>query len=109
MVDENKDQVATTYAPITHHKVGPGTPSSKLKAMWKETCFTAEKGNRGRLLPNGRWMSLKAFARSLIADGNEMVKAWWDNKGGSLNKKRTAEKLAKISEEKRASKGTKKK
>lgn len=107
MADEIKDQATSVPAPARPHKVGPGTPSSKVKSMWKENCFSPDK--KGNLYPNGKWQSLKVFARELMKDGNELVKKWFDAKSGKLNTKRTQERMTKLAEIASKSKSAKKK
>jgi hypothetical protein len=95
MTDELKDQ-SPAPVPARPHKVGPGTTSSKVKHMWKETCFSPDK--QGKLHRNGRWQSLKAFAEGLLNEGNELVSKWFANKSGANNAKRSEEKISQMAE-----------
>jgi len=67
-------------------EVGDGSPSLKMKRSWAE----AKKTN-----PR---LSLKAYARGLIKDGDaygkKLAQEWLDVKGGSLNSPRSEKNLA---------------
>lgn len=59
-------------------KVGVATPSLTLKERWYK-----ERAKVGKL-------SLRAFARQLVKDGDTIAKDWFDNKAGLNNQARSA-------------------
>jgi len=74
--------------------VGSPTPSLTLKQMW-----TQSKSK----------LSLKAFARLQVKDGNELAKTWFTNKAGSLNQARNDKNVARVMAERSATKASKRK
>lgn len=74
--------------------VGTGTSGQQLKARWHK---------------EGKGLSLKQFARKLVAAGDKLAQDWFDHKKGILNQGRTDTKRAKIAAEKQASKAARRK
>jgi hypothetical protein len=62
MSEENKQESGKN----SRGEVGPGTPATKVKALWRA---------------EGKGMSLKKFARSIVKD-NADAKRWLENKTG---------------------------
>jgi hypothetical protein len=54
-------------------------------------------------------LSLKAFARGLVKQGDKTAEDWMAHKKGSLNTKRTDKSMARIALERMASKAARKK
>jgi hypothetical protein len=82
-MDEQITTLSTSN--LRNHKLGTGTPSSRLKGL-----FRKEKTK----------LSFKQFVRALIKDGNEDGKAWFLNKSGKLNAKRSDANKARVQIEK---------
>ena len=70
------------------------TPGQQLKARWHK---------------EGQGMSLKQFARKLVAEGDKVAETWFEHKKGILNKGRTDTKKALITQQKLASKNARRK
>jgi len=73
--------------------VGTATASQAIKALWHE---------------NGKKLSLKRYARKLLADGNAVAQEWFSNKAGGTNAARSDQNKAKAQLASQASKGKKK-
>lgn len=56
----------------------------------------------------GKRLSLRAFARKLVAEGDQVAKDWFAHKAGSLNQARSEKNVARIQLEKSATKLAKK-
>lgn len=74
--------------------VGTGTAGQQLKARWHK---------------EGKSLSLKQFARKLVAAGDKMAQDWFDHKKGLLNQGRSDSTKARIASEKQASKAARRK
>lgn len=97
-------------------EVGQATPGLTIRQKWHEAHFSrkdvGDKHNpRKRVwVPNpGPKVSLKKFARELLKAGDPVAKAWFANKGGAQNAKRTEKNQSRISLEKQASKAARRK
>ena len=97
-------------------ELGQATPKLAIVQKWHEAHFTrkdvGDKHNpRKRIwVPNpGPKVSLKKFARELLKAGDPVAKAWFANKGGAQNQKRTEKNVSRISLEKQASKAARRK
>lgn len=92
--------------------VGQATASLQIKQLWKETQFSME-GRKGVSVRKRGSMSLKRYARSLLAGSNKeqsvIAKTWLDNKLGSLNQTRSDKNIARVGSERVASKSARKK
>lgn len=71
-----------------------GTAGQQLKARWHK---------------EGNGLSLKQFARKLVAEGDGVAQTWFDCKKGLFNKSRTDSKKATISAQKQATKNARRK
>ena len=71
-----------------------GTAGQQLKARWHQ---------------EGQGMSLKQFARKLVAEGDKVAQTWFDHKKGLYNKGRTDAKKGLIALQKQASKNARRK
>jgi len=77
-------------------EVGKGTPSTKIKALWKREGKSNE--------------ALKRFARRMIKEKkNTDAQMWFDCKAGKFDMERSEKNIARIQLERQASKSTKKK
>ena len=74
--------------------VGTGTAGQQLKSRWHK---------------EGKGLSLKQFARKLVAEGDKTAQDWFEHKKGILNQGRTDAKRSKIAAEKQASKAARRK
>jgi hypothetical protein len=78
-------EVETTVVPMTTKGdrgiVGEPTTSLTLKKMWADS--------KSRL-------SLKAFARQLVKEGNQLAVDWFAHKAGSLNVSRNDKNVARV-------------
>lgn len=97
-------------------EVGEATAGLKIRQMWHEAHFSrkdvGDKHNpRKRVWVHnpGPKVSLKRFARELLKAGDPVAKAWFANKGGAQNAKRTEKNQSRISLEKQASKAARRK
>lgn len=81
-------------------EVGQPTVSITLKQMWHEKHFRLEdapdsKNPRKQVwVPRGGAVSLKQFARQLVASGDATAKDWFDHKAGVLNASRSETNIA---------------
>lgn len=75
-------------------ELGEATPALTIKQKW---------------VASGKHVSLKQFARQLLADGDKDVKAWFANKRGACNQKRTDANLSRASLERQASRAARRK
>lgn len=71
-----------------------GTAGQQLKARWHR---------------EGKGMSLKQFARKLVASGDKVAQDWFDHKKGSLNQSRTDANKTRVAAEKAATKANRRK
>lgn len=113
---ENKQEEKKESTPGDRGEVGQATPKLAIVQLWHEAHFTrkdvGDKHNpRKRVwVPNpGPKVSLKRFARDLLKSGNAVAKAWFANKLGAQNAKRTEKNQSRISLEKQASKAARRK
>lgn len=97
-------------------ELGTATAKLTITQRWHEAHFTRkdanDKGNfRKRVyVPNpGPRVSLKKFARELLKAGDPVAKAWFANKQGAQNAKRSEKNTGRISLEKQASKAARRK
>jgi hypothetical protein len=97
-------------------ELGTATAKLTITQRWHEAHFTRkdanDKGNfRKRIyVPNpGPRVSLKKFARELLKAGDPVAKAWFANKRGAQNAKRTEKNASRITLEKQASKAARRK
>jgi hypothetical protein len=96
-------------------ELGTATPKLTITQLWHEAHFTRkdanDKGNfRKRIwVANHGAPSLKKFARELLKAGNAVAKAWFANKRGAQNAKRTEKNSSRITLEKQASKAARRK
>lgn len=97
-------------------ELGTATPKLTITQLWHAAHFTRkdanDKGNfRKRVyVPNpGPRVSLKKFARELLKAGDPVAKAWFANKQGAQNAKRTEKNASRITLEKQASKAARRK
>lgn len=75
-------------------EVGVATAALTIKNRWHQR--------------EGKKVSLKAFARKLAAEGDQVAKDWLAHKAGSLNQKRSEKNVARVALEKAATKLAKK-
>lgn len=71
-----------------------GTAGQQLKARWHK---------------EGNGLSLKQFARKLVAEGDQVAQTWFEHKQGLLNKGRTESKKTMIALQKQATKNARRK
>lgn len=97
-------------------ELGTATPKLTITQLWHAAHFTRkdanDKGNfRKRLwVANpGPKVSLKKFARELLKAGDPVAKAWFANKRGAQNSKRTEKNASRITLERQASKAARRK
>lgn len=97
-------------------ELGTATAKLTITQLWHAAHFTRkdanDKGNfRKRIyVPNpGPRVSLKKFARELLKAGDPVAKAWFANKRGAQNAKRTEKNASRITLEKQASKAARRK
>lgn len=97
-------------------EVGTATAGLAIRQKWHEAHFTrkdvGDKHNpRKRIWVHnpGPRVSLKKFARELLKAGDPVAKAWFANKTGAQNQKRTEKNQSRISLEKQASKAARRK
>ena len=97
-------------------ELGTATAKLTITQRWHEAHFTRkdanDKGNfRKRIwVANpGAKVSLKKFARELLKAGDPVAKAWFANKRGAQNAKRSEKNTGRISLEKQASKAARRK
>jgi hypothetical protein len=88
------DQVVPMTTKGPNGIVGTATPGLTLKQMWAQS--------KSKL-------SLKAFARLQVKEGNEIAKNWFSNKAGSLNAVRNDKNVARVMAERTATKASKRK
>lgn len=74
--------------------VGVATAAKTIKKRWHQQ--------------EGKKVSLKAFARKLADEGDQVAKDWLAHKSGSLNQKRSEKNVARVALEKSATKLAKK-
>lgn len=74
--------------------VGTATAGESLKNRWRK---------------EGNGLSLKTFARKLVADGDQIAKDWFECKAGALNQERSDKNKARIETESVATKTAKRK
>ena len=75
--------------------IGQATPGLTLKQQWHQEFFTLEN-TANRAFPYRKtWVakpgaiSLKAYARKLLKEGDALAKSWFANKLGKNNQKRS--------------------
>lgn len=97
-------------------EVGEATAGLKIRQMWHEAHFSrkdvGDKHNpRKRVWVHnpGPRVSLKRFARELLKAGDPVAKAWFANKLGAKNEKRSEKNQARVNLEKQATKAAKRK
>jgi hypothetical protein len=97
-------------------ELGVATPKLAIVHLWHEAHFTRkdanDKGNfrkRVWVANPGPRVSLKKFAREFLKSGNAVAKAWFANKVGAQNAKRSEKNTGRISLEKIASKAARRK
>lgn len=96
-------------------ELGVATPADAIKLMWhNEHHIVQATGNKNN--PRKEvWVkrhgapSLKRYARTLLAAGNEVAKSWFANKDGATNTGRSDKNIARIALERTASKSARKK
>jgi hypothetical protein len=88
------DQVVPMTTKGPRGEIGTSTPSLTLKQMWAQSKSK---------------ISLKAFARLQVKEGNELAKTWFSNKSGSLNEKRNDKNVARVMAERQATKSSRSK
>ena len=96
-------------------ELGIATAGLTIRQKWHEAHFTRvaapTKHNPGRRIyvrnPGG--LSLKAFARGLVKDGDPTAKEWLSNKLGSKNQKRSDANIKAATEARQATKAAKRK
>lgn len=74
--------------------VGVGTAGQQLKARWHK---------------EGKGLSLKQYARKLVAAGDQVAQDWFEHKKGVLNQGRSDAAKKRIAEQKAASKTARRK
>ena len=96
-------------------EVGVSTPSSQIKLLWHQEHFVLQDvGNsknprKQAYIKHKAAPSLKKYARTLLAQGNEVAVNWYANKAGKLNEKRSDKNKARIALEAQASMSARKK
>jgi hypothetical protein len=97
-------------------ELGTATAKLTITQLWHAAHFTRkdanDKGNfRKRIwVANpGPKVSLKKFARELLKAGDPVAKAWFANKRGAQNSKRTEKNASRITLESQASKAARRK
>ena len=97
-------------------ELGTATARLTITQLWHAAHFTRkdanDKGNfrkRVWVANPGPRVSLKKFARELLKAGNPVAKAWFANKRGAQNAKRTEKNASRITLEKQASKAARRK
>jgi hypothetical protein len=99
-VKETAPQVATEkkepeYMPGDRGELGQPTASLTMKQRYHAAHFTREDAGDKRNPHKKVWVinshapSLKQFARKLLAQKDEVAVAWFGNKNGALNAKRS--------------------
>ena len=81
----------------TRGEIGTASTSSKLKKLWVEAKKTASH------------LSLKAFARKLMASGDSLAGDWFAHKKGALNDTRSEKNLVRVQLERAATKSARRK
>ena len=118
MTEENKTETEVKVEEIVRGvrgEVGTASASQTIKQMWRQTHCRREDVNdnlnpRKRIwIPNRNAPSLKAFARTLLKEGNQVAKDWFAHKGGSENAQRTEKNAARVQLERQASKNARRK
>jgi hypothetical protein len=120
MTDENTTETKTekpedTTARGERGEVGKATAAQTLKQMWHATHFKHVDANdrhnpRKKVwVPLANALSLKQFARKLVASGDPIAKEWFEHKKGSENQARSDKNAARISLERTASKAARRK
>ena len=74
--------------------VGTASPGKAVKNLWHK---------------EGGGLSLKAFARQLLKEGNQNVKDWFECKKGALDSERSDKNKKRIEEEHMATRAAKRK
>ena len=74
--------------------LGEGTVGSRLKSRWHK---------------EGKGLSLKQFARKLVASGDKLAQDWFDSKRGLMNQSRTDKNKQRLLLEKQATKASRRK
>lgn len=97
-------------------ELGTATAKLTITQRWREAHFTRkdanDKGNfrKRHYVPNHvPAVSLKKFARELLKAGDPVAKAWFANKQGAQNAKRTDKNQGRVNLEKIASKAARRK
>lgn len=83
-----------------------GTAGKLMKRRWHTAHF---KLVNKELEPLPDALSLKAFARQLLKDGDPLAKDWFDCKKGVLNQERSSTNKIRVTAEKLATKTARKK
>jgi hypothetical protein len=92
---EQTEQKKTEIVRGDRGEVGTPTASLTIKQQYHATYFTREDANNKQNPNKKKWVrnhgapSLKRFARSLLAKGDQTAKDWFDCKHGALNAKRS--------------------
>lgn len=76
-----------------NREIGTATAGKAIKHLWYK---------------EGKGLSLKAFARKLVAEDNQTAKDWFEHKEGALNLSRSDKNRARVDVEKAATKSAKK-
>lgn len=90
---EKKEEKAPEKGP--RGDVGQATPALTLKQQWHQTYFTLENTSNKAHPYRKTWVakpgaiSLKAYARQLLKEGDALAKSWFANKSGKNRDKRT--------------------
>jgi hypothetical protein len=97
-------------------ELGTATAGLTIWQRWREAHFTRENANN-KHNPNKRVyvrnagppVSLKAFARTLLKEGDPVAKEWFANKRGAKNQKRSDANIKAAMEARTATKAAKRK
>jgi hypothetical protein len=115
-LDNKSAEEATNEVPRGDRgAVGEATPAKAIKRRWHEaTHLLLEAGDKHNAKKR-HWKkkagtpSLRKFARSLLKEGDNQAKQWFDNKSGKNNDTRSDKSQARILLEKTATKAAKRK
>lgn len=96
-------------------ELGVATAGLTIKQRWREAHFSrvnaGDKHNPNKriFVRNPGSPSLKAFAKALAKDGDQVAKDWFAHKGGSMNQKRSDANAKAAMEARTATKAAKRK
>jgi hypothetical protein len=120
--EENKQEQTEQPSPKKEEKtrgdrgeLGTATAGLTIRQRWHEAHFTRKNAevkhnpNKRIYVRNPGAPSLKAFAKALAKDGDQVAKDWFANKRGKQNQKRSDANIKAAMEARQATKAAKRK